>query len=43
LPAVWLPFFLSLFLLVLNSDIQYNFKLVKLQKPCNMIHRAQRQ
>ena len=37
LPAVWLPFFLSLFLLVLNSDIKYNFKLVKLQKPFKLI------
>jgi len=36
LPVVELPFFLSLFLLVLNSDIQFNFKLVKLQKPYKM-------
>ena len=38
LPAGRLPFFLSLFLFVLNSDIQFNFKLVKLQKPYNIIH-----
>jgi hypothetical protein len=31
LPVAGVPFFLSLFLFVLNSDININFKLVKLQ------------
>jgi hypothetical protein len=31
LPVTGVPFFLSLFLFVLNSDINNNFKLVKLQ------------
>lgn len=33
LPVAGAPFFLSLFLFVLNSDIIINFILVKLQKP----------